>query len=127
MDARYQYGILLDMVGGENATFHKDFYSLYFAANIVEKVWKEAQSLGYDKHFLNTKSHEVLDDHYFVNTIASIPTIDIIQTNPAVRGFHPSWHTHEDKLDVINRAALKAVGQTVLSVIYKEAAGALPL
>ena len=31
------------------------------------------------------------------------------------------WHTHADNMDVIDKATLKAVGQTLLQVIYEEA------
>jgi len=30
------------------------------------------------------------------------------------------WHTMNDNMDIIDRETLKAVGQTVLEVIYKD-------
>jgi len=124
MDYAYLYGILLDMVGASGATFPREGYSMYYAPHVVEAVWKEARSLGYGRFFINVKTNEILDDHYFINTLANIPTIDIIHADPDTRKFHYSWHTHEDNISVISRATLEAVGQTVLSVIYKEAAEA---
>ena len=55
-----------------------------------------------------------------LNQRIRIPTIDIIEYNAGTSGFHPSWHTHDDNMDVIDRATLKAVGQTVLEVVWKE-------
>ena len=62
-----------------------------------------------------------MDDHYYVNTLAGIPTIDIIEFDPATEtNFNKHWHTHADNMSNINRQTLKAVGQTVLNVIYSE-------
>ena len=35
-------------------------------------------------------------------------------------GFNPQWHTVHDTMDHIDKETLKAVGQTVLAVIYNE-------
>jgi hypothetical protein len=127
MDYTYVFGILLDMVGAEGATFPREGNSVYYASHVVDQVWKEAASLGHGEYFVKAYSPEILDDHYFVNTVASIPTIDIVQVNPDNNKFHPSWHTHRDDLSVISKTTLQAVGETLLSVIYKEAAGSVAL
>lgn len=120
---RPKYGILLDMVGAANAKFPKEGVSMNYAPKVVNKVWKLAKDLGYGNYFVDTKSGPITDDHYFVNTIANIPMIDIINTSGANgTGFGAHWHTHNDNLDVINPRTLKAVGQTLLDVIYREAA-----
>ena len=50
--------------------------------------------------------------------------IDIINRPSTSRsGFGSYWHTHDDNMNVIDKKTLRAVGQTVLAVIYKEAAG----
>lgn len=117
------YGILLDMVGAADATFPKEGVSLKFAPSVVEKVWSLGQRLGYGKYFVNTKGGAVTDDHYFVNTIAGIPMIDIIHKHAnSSTGFGSHWHTHNDNLDVIHVRTLKAVGQTLLELLYREAA-----
>ena len=120
---RPKYGILLDMVGAANAKFPKEGVSMKFAPQVVNKVWKLAKDLGYGNYFVETKSGPITDDHYFVNTIAKIPMIDIINKSAATTtGFGAHWHTHNDNLEVIHPRTLKAVGQTLLEVIYREAA-----
>ena len=58
-----------------------------------------------------------------MNQIAGIKTIDIINlTHDPESPFAPHWHTHADNLNIIDRATLKAVGQTLLQVIYEQAA-----
>ena len=121
---RPKYGILLDMVGAEGARFPKEYYSVQFAPRIVAKVWKLAQNMGYGNYFVNDSGGGITDDHYFVNTIAKIPMIDIINRQPATQsGFGEHWHTHNDNMDVIDRRTLRAVGQVMLAVVYREANG----
>ena len=119
-DFSYQYGILLDMVGAKNAIFPQEGYSRNFAPRVVKMVWEQAQRLGFGNYFVNINGSELIDDHYFVNTIAQIPMIDIIHYNPVNGRFWENWHTHEDDLSAIDKNTLNAVGTTVLHVIYKE-------
>jgi Zn-dependent M28 family amino/carboxypeptidase len=118
---RASYGILLDMVGAENPTFFREHYSMQYAPFIVEKVWKTAYSLGYGNIFINENNGVVTDDHYYINSIAGIPTIDIIHYHPNNKsGFFPQWHTAGDNMDIISKNTLEVVGKTVTHVIYYE-------
>lgn len=118
-DARF--GILLDMVGASNATFYKEGISYYYAKYIVDKIWSIAHEIGYDNYFINKESSAVLDDHYYINELINIPTVDIIHQNPSTsKGFFKYWHTTDDTLEKIDPATLKVVGQLVLTVIYRE-------
>ncbi len=122
-----QYGILLDMVGAKGARFPKEAYSMQFAPEVVDKVWKLANQMGYGNYFHNAAGGGVTDDHVFVNNIAGIKMIDIINLpiDSDNKGFGSHWHTHNDDLDVIDKRSLRAVGQVLLAVIYREAAGTL--
>lgn len=116
------YGILLDMVGAANATFYREQQSMYYAPQIVKKVWDTAHQLGYGQYFIYQDTKEyILDDHLFVNKEAHIPMINIIDHDPSSGGFFPSYHhTHEDNLQLIDKKTLGAVGETLLHVIYQE-------
>lgn len=124
--AGYQakYGILLDMVGGRSPRFTKEGTSVQYAPAIVDKVWALAQRMGYGNYFVNETSPPIIDDHYFINRMANIPMIDIIN-RPTNNGFVAHWHTLEDKIENIDPESLKATGQVVLAVIYREANGDL--
>lgn len=114
------YGILLDMVGGRNSKFRLEGNSKQFAPHILDKVWKTGVNLGYSSYFLFQDGGWITDDHVYVNRI-NIPSIDIIGSDAgSVTGFPAHWHTHEDNMDVIDKGTLKAVGQTVLHVVYSE-------
>ena len=116
-----RYGILLDMVGAKNATFRNEEISSYYAPNILEKVWRKANQLGYGNHFVFENAKQIVDDHLYVNQITGIPTIDIIEYDPATESnFNKHWHTHKDDMGNIDKNTLNAVGQTLLEVIYNE-------
>jgi Zn-dependent M28 family amino/carboxypeptidase len=116
------YGILLDMVGDHNAIFPKEAFSEYFAKNIVKKVWDVAEKLGYGNIFLKQNGPPITDDHYYINTIAQIPTINIIHLDAEKPdySFVPYWHTMKDDMSNISPTTLKIVGEVVLNVIYNE-------
>ena len=118
---RADLGILLDMVGASNATFQKEGYSVQYASNITEKVWKLASRLGYRNYFIDKLGGFITDDHVPVNQMHRAPSIDIIHTSEASQhGFGDYWHTHKDNMNIIDKSTLKAVGQTVMEVIYTE-------
>jgi Zn-dependent M28 family amino/carboxypeptidase len=115
------FGILLDMVGHKDATFYKEGYSVSYAAPVVEKVWSTARNLGYGKYFIQAKGGTITDDHEYVIKGRNIPCIDIIHLKPDTpHGFGMHWHTQHDTMNQIDRKVLKAVGQTVLEVIYNQ-------
>lgn len=115
------FGILLDMVGAKGATFFKELTSLHNAPNIVEEVWSTARDLGYGKYFINLPGGPITDDHQYVISGRNIPCIDIINYDPEKEtGFGDYWHTQNDTMDNIDRETLKAVGQTILEVVYNQ-------
>lgn len=113
-----RFGILLDMVGGKNAVFKKEAYSEQYAQSVNKKVWNQAKELGYAAYFVNEKTGNVTDDHLYINEYAGIPCIDIIPHDFSGEG--SAWHTQKDNMEIIDKKTLKAVGQTVLAVIYNE-------
>ena len=115
-----RYGILLDMVGGNDCMFKKEAYSKYYAPNVVDKVWATAQRAGFGNYFKNEEGGAVTDDHLQVNK-AGIRCIDIIASDIHNESSFPStWHTINDNIQNINRQTLKAVGQTLVEIIYNE-------
>lgn len=112
------YGINLDMVGATNAFFGWEGNSFQYAKPILEKVWGTAANLGYGKYFNYVQVGAIDDDHAYVNR-AGIPAIDVLHFD-ATGSFPEHHHTHRDNMNVIDRNTLKAVGQTILEVIYNE-------
>lgn len=118
---RAKWGINLDMVGSKNPRFGHDEASKYFAKNLLDKVWALAQNMGYPDMFVNVNTGALTDDHLYVNKIAGIPMIDIInQPAGGKHSFMEQWHTHGDDLSIISKRSLKVVGQVVTAVVYRE-------
>lgn len=119
---RAYYGILLDMVGGPNPNFPKEYYSQGYAATVSNKVWRKAFDLGYHSFFSNELGTAISDDHIPMNDIAGIPTIDIIDLQPESSNecFPEVWHTLNDNLENIDRNTLGMVGNVLMHVLYEE-------
>ena len=116
------YGILLDMVGGSNPNFQKEYFSQGYAAWVSNKVWRKASDLGYRPYFTNELGTMISDDHIPMNQIAGIPTIDIIDLQPnSSNGCFPEvWHTVNDNLEHIDKETLGMVGKVLVNVVYEE-------
>lgn len=119
---KYQYAILLDMVGGQGAKFYQEAYSMHYARHIVERVWQAASAAGFGSFFPLKDGGGVTDDHVPVNEKAGIPCIDVINHYPDCEqsSFGPTWHTVNDDMLHIDCNTLKAVGQTLIQLIYSE-------
>ncbi len=115
-----KYGILLDMVGGAQATFFREQGSEQYAPDVVDKVWSQAASLGFGQYFVNQQGGMITDDHVYVNKIRGIPSIDIIQYDSKSGGFAGYWHTLDDTMKNVDKNTLEAVGTTLMHVIYNE-------
>ncbi len=116
-----RYGILLDMVGAEGAQFYQERGSLDMAPKLVDYIWETASHLGYGDYFIFQKGGYITDDHLYVNRHTGIQAVNIIEYDPGTNtSFGSYWHTHDDNMSNIDRNTLKAVGQTVMEVIYSE-------
>ncbi len=116
-----RFGILLDMVGGENAIFPKEGYSMQFAPNLVNEIWSIARQKGYGNLFVDERGGMVADDHIIVQRYTGIPMINIIHHTREEGGrvnFPPYWHTQQDDMDIIDVNTLQAVGDVLLELIY---------
>lgn len=113
------FGIGLDMVGTKNASFAREDNSRFFNNFLVKKTWNIADSLGYEDYFTEKFSRSILHDHVFVNQIAGIRSILIIDNQPYNEiPYFEHWHTQNDNLDNISKETLKIVGDVVLNLIY---------
>ena len=113
-----EYGILLDMVGAAGARFGMEYFSLYYAGDHVRQVWAAARQAGHERFFVDDGAPAITDDHVPVNC-AGIPCIDIIDTRTSGgHSFFPAWHTTADTMDNIDAATLRAVGETLVRIIY---------
>ncbi len=118
-DSRPDYGFLLDIVGGRDAVFPREYFSEMMAPAVNNRLWAAAAAVGETSRFPDRIGGAVNDDHLYLLE-AGIPIIDIIESqHPATGSFNPTWHTLDDNLENIDRATLRSVGVTVTHAIYR--------
>lgn len=114
-----EYAILLDMVGGRDAVFPREYFSERYARGVNNKVWDAARKLGYGERFPDEVGGALNDDHIHIMRMG-IPAIDIVESaHPATGSFNPTWHTLDDNIDNIDRNTLKMVGDVVINTIFQ--------
>lgn len=111
------YGILLDMVGDRDLAIYREANSERLAPRINDLVFGIAGEIGYRRQFRDSVRHMVQDDHIPINE-AGVPCIDLIDFDYAY------WHTVDDTPDKCSPDSLKAVGEVVAEVVYRESAAA---
>ena len=116
---RPRFGILLDMVGGSGNQFRFEGYSLKYAQSVAVRLWDAARYAGAESFFIPDNGGFITDDHLPMNTIAGIPTVDVIAYSPD-GGFPAHWHTTHDTMDKLDTATLRAVGQSLLQLLSQE-------
>lgn len=115
---RPEYAVLLDMVGGHNAVFTREYTSETMAKPVTDRVWQLAKRMGYADRFSDELGIGVVDDHTYLNQ-AGIPAAVIIEaSHPATQAFPPQWHTVSDDIRHIDPSTLQAVGNVVLGLAY---------
>lgn len=125
MPIRYRYGILFDMVGASGAQYPREAYSMTYAPATLAKIWTVSRELGFEKFFPNADGMAVTDDHVAVNQVAGIPMVDLIDLRLAPESstgwdFPPFHHTHKDEPGILDLETIRAVGETVLTVILRD-------
>jgi len=115
-----RFGILLDMVGGKQATFYKEQFSVQADPALVDLVWELAAELNYASYFKPELGLAIQDDHIILNQYTGFRTINIINHKPQspTSSFPEYWHTHRDSMEIIDRNTLDAVGKVLLELIY---------
>ena len=107
---RYNYGILLDMVGDKNLDIHPESNSEGVASKIYAAAYELDEQLGYGV-FKRSGEYEIYDDHLPLIE-RGMKIYDFIDFN------YPYWHTTEDSWDKCSKHSLKAVGHIVENLVY---------
>ena len=105
------FGVLFDIVGDANPRFPKEWHSVNGAPEVVDRVWRRADDLGWGRYFLNQTGRAVTDDHIPLLD-AGLRVIDIIQLP-----LPEYWHTTADTLGNISARTLEMVGSLAVSLV----------
>jgi glutaminyl-peptide cyclotransferase len=108
---KYRWGVLLDMVGGDNIQLYKEGNSVAWRDTrpLVDDIWRLAYNLGV-REFIPRVKDDIEDDHLRLHDIGKIPTCDIIDFS----GYRRYWHTQQDTKDHCSPLALAKVGWVML-------------
>jgi glutaminyl-peptide cyclotransferase len=118
LPAGYQpfYGILLDMVADRTPRYRREGYSERYAPEVVARVWRMAERLGYGHYFVDERGIAISDDHLPFNE-AGIHTINIIDFDYGPGNAY--WHTLGDDLANVSAEGLGVVGTVVAELLYR--------
>ena len=107
---RYTAGVVVDMVGDRDLQLYMEKKSLSYAREVTEGIWATARRLRVRSFRDRPKpKHDIDDDHVPLNTIAKIPTCDIIDFD------FPHWHTTRDTPAACSGRSLVDVGRVLLA------------
>jgi hypothetical protein len=104
------FAVLFDMIGDKDLDIYYEGNSETGAPEVVDRVWRTAHDLGYDRYFLRGIKHTLIDDHVSLQH-AGIHTIDVVDFD------YPFWHTTEDTIDKVSAASLQIVGDVAVAVL----------
>ncbi len=104
------FAVLFDMVGDSDLRIPKEWNSVNRAPEVVDRVWRRADELGYSNVFRSEVGGAVTDDHLPLLD-AGIRAIDVIDFS------YPYHHTPEDTLDKVSARSLGIVGSVAMSLL----------
>jgi glutaminyl-peptide cyclotransferase len=104
------YGVVWDMVADRELRIHQEVNSVQGAPEVVARVWRAADELGYGSVFVPQARHRVQDDHLPLLR-RGLRVIDVIDFD------FPYHHQHADGLGAVSASSLQSVGDVALSLV----------
>jgi glutaminyl-peptide cyclotransferase len=104
------FAVLFDMVGAKDLQIYYEANSQAGAPEVVDRVWRTARDLGYERYFLPGVKYDLIDDHVALQR-AGIHAIDVVDFD------YPPWHTTEDTIDKVSAASLQIVGDVAVALL----------
>jgi peptidase M28-like protein len=106
--ARYRWGVLLDMIGDADLQVPQEANGLWWRDTqpLLHHIYATAKRLGV-REFVHRRGKEIQDDHIMLHNVGKIPTIDLIDFD------YPPWHTMGDTPDKCSALSLAKVGWVV--------------
>lgn len=115
-DYKPLFGVLFDMIGDANLDIYQEGNSLARAPEVVRRVWKTADELGYSKSFIASDGGPITDDHIPLQN-AGLRVIDVIDINyrsPDQQTYH---HTTMDTMDKLSLKSFQIVGDVAVTLL----------
>jgi len=120
--AGYQpiFGVVWDMVGDADPQFKQETQSVQGAPEVVQRVWRTAQELGYGDVFVEQSAGMIDDDHVpLLRTgMRVIDVIDLQYGATGTLGATASYHhTTLDTVDKVCARTLQIVGDVAVALV----------
>lgn len=104
------FAVVFDIVADKDLQIFQEGYSVQNAPEVVQRVWRTAADLGYERYFMPGVKHTLTDDHIPLQE-AGIRAIDVIDFD------YPYWHTTDDTIDKVSAASLQIVGDVAVALV----------
>ncbi len=108
------FAVLFDMVGDRDLQIYHEGTSLAEAPEVVERVWRTADQLGYGGQFIPGGRHTLTDDHVPLQQVG-IRAVVVIDFNYGPDNAY--WHTTDDTIDKVSAASLQIVGDVAVALV----------
>jgi len=109
--------ILLDMVGGTNLRFIREYS--YSSEKLYDDIWTIGKELGFETQFPKDPIYKtIIDDHMYFHA-KNIPSIDLIIDFSSGNPYWNHHHKHSDDLINIDQFSLEVTGKTLERYIIK--------
>ena len=107
---RPEFAVVWDMIGDRSLQIFQETISLDVAPEVVARVWRRSEALGYAGKFIQQPKYSVRDDHVALQAVG-IKAIDVIDID------YPYHHTLEDTEDKVSLESMQVVGTVAVSLI----------
>jgi hypothetical protein len=124
-DYKPLFGVLWDMIGDADLTIFQEPNSVQGAPEVVARVWRTADSLGYNNAFRTGMWTSITDDHvpFLQKGIHVIDVLDFWYGTPPASGAptespSPNYHhTQQDTFDKVSAKSLQIVGDVAVALV----------
>ncbi|MGH7663352.1 MAG: M28 family peptidase [Gemmatimonadaceae bacterium] len=118
LDYRPLFGVLWDMVADREIRFYQEGFSVQHAPEVVARVWRQAEDLGYSEYFVPRVGISITDDHVPLLQ-AGLRVIDVIDIDDRAIAYE-HHHRPTDTLDKISAESLQIVGDVATALLLGE-------
>lgn len=108
------FAVLFDMIGDRDLHLPYEQNSQAFAPEVVDRVWRAAEAIGYGSIFVRQAGPSLTDDHTALQR-AGIHAIDVVDFEYGPNNSY--WHTTEDTIDKVSANSLQIVGDVAIALV----------
>ena len=108
------FAVLFDMIGDRDLHLPYEQNSQAFAPEVVDRVWRTAEAIGYGNIFVRQPGPSLTDDHVALQR-AGIHAIDVVDFDYGPNNSY--WHTTDDTIDKVSASSLQIVGDVAMALV----------